>query len=227
MLTRGDFCFQDDVTAFQQVVNVLQATIEGLTTSHERQIKALQQRLQRANDELKKAEIVLNQNVTTNIHSNEGLRTKLEIGRNNLHMRSTIEIITASLTERHKSLNQQNPAQGAGVQPVINAVTAGGFNDPNVTFQDAQKAVVGALTAKGGIKPNDISRALASLYGELSKHHHTGVSEALTLREGGQTLSEAIGAMSVIIFARRLYASEFDAAYCDSESYIQTTLSKL
>ncbi|KAJ7683308.1 hypothetical protein B0H17DRAFT_1333307 [Mycena rosella] len=227
MLTRGDFCFQDNVTAFQQVANVLQATIEGLTTSHERQINALQQRLKRANDELRKAEIALNQNVTTNIHINEGLRTKLEMGRNNLHIRSTIEIITASLTERPKSLNRPNPAQGAGVQPVINAVAAGGFNDPNVTFQDAQKAVVGALTAKGGIKPNDISCALASLYCELSKRHHTGFSEALTLREGEQTLSEAIGTMSVILFARRLYASEFDAVYCDSESNTQANLSKL
>ncbi|KAJ7368538.1 hypothetical protein DFH08DRAFT_28202 [Mycena albidolilacea] len=132
------------------------------------------------------------------------------MSRNNLHLRSALEIITTSLVERQKFLGRLNPAKGGGVQPVINAIVMGDFNDPNVTFQDVQKAVVGALTAKGGVKVNDVGRALASLYGELSKHHHTGVSEALSLREGEQTLTEAIGAMSIILFARRLYASNFD-----------------
>ncbi|KAJ6584601.1 hypothetical protein B0H19DRAFT_390403 [Mycena capillaripes] len=66
-----------EVTAFQQVANVFQATVEGLTASYERsldsqrrdlseqrrdltaQINALQQ-------QLKNAEIALNQSVTTN-----------------------------------------------------------------------------------------------------------------------------------------------------------------
>jgi hypothetical protein len=120
-----------------------------------------------------------------------------------------------------------NPAQGGGVQPVINAIAAGDFNDPNVTFQDVQKAVIGALTAKGDVKVNDIGCALASLYGELSKHHHTGVSEALSLREGEQTLTEAIGALSIILFARWLYASNFDAVYFDSMGNVKATLSSL
>ncbi|KAJ7904741.1 hypothetical protein B0H14DRAFT_2664197 [Mycena olivaceomarginata] len=213
--------------AFHQVALAFQATVEGLTASHERQINYLQQRLQITNDELKNAEIALIRNVTTNTYVNEGLRTKLEMSRNNLHLRSTIEIITTSLVERQKFLGRSNPAQGGGVQPVINAIAAGDFNDPNVTFQDVQKAVIGALTAKGGVKVNDIGRALASLYGGLSKHHHTGVSDALSLREGEQTLTEAIGALSIILFARRLYASNFDAVYFDSMGNVKATPSSL
>ncbi|KAJ7770429.1 hypothetical protein B0H16DRAFT_1515299 [Mycena metata] len=217
----------NDMTAFRNVAHVFQTTIEGLAASHERQINALQQRLQTSNDELKKAEIALIQNIITHTYINEGLRIKLERSHNNVHLRSAIEIITASLSERQKGLGRANPAKGGSVQPVIDAIVLGDFNDPSVTFQDAQKAVLGALTAKGGIKVNDIGRALGSLYGELSKHHHTGVSEVLTLREGEQTLAEAIGAMSVILFARRLYASDFDAAYYDSTGKVQATLSAL
>lgn len=64
MLTWDDFCFQDD--AFHQVALAFQATVEGLTASHERQINSLQQRLQITNDELKNTEIALIRNVTTN-----------------------------------------------------------------------------------------------------------------------------------------------------------------
>jgi hypothetical protein len=48
----------DDVTVFQQVVHVFQATVEGLTTSYKHQINALQQQLQSSNNdhELKKTE---------------------------------------------------------------------------------------------------------------------------------------------------------------------------
>jgi hypothetical protein len=132
-----------------------------------------------------------------------------------------------SLTERNKVLNLPNPARGSGVQPVINAMVARGYNDPNVTFLDAETTVIAKLTAKGGVKHRDVRRALATLYGELSKHHHTGVSEALILREGEQMLPEAISAMSVILFARRLYASHFDAEYYDAAGKVQATLSKL
>ncbi|KAJ7457503.1 hypothetical protein FB451DRAFT_1564292 [Mycena latifolia] len=219
-----------DVNTFEQFAHTFQATVEGLTNSHERSLNAqrkdLTDQINALQQQLRRAEVALNQSVMTNTHIQEDLRRKLEISRNNLHLRSAIEIIATSL-ERHKGLKRRNPAQGAGVQPVINAVAAGGFNDPTVIFQDSQKAVVGALTAKGGIKPKEISRALASLYGELSKHRHTGVSQALTLREGEQTLSEAIGAMSIVLFARRLYASDFDVVYYDSDGNIQVTLSKL
>lgn len=81
--------------------------------------------------------------------------------------------------------------------------------------------------AKGGIKPQDLSHSLATLYGELSKHHHSGVSEALTLREGEQILSEAVGAMSIVLFVRRLYASDFDIIYYDQEGNVHITLSNL
>ncbi|KAJ6499795.1 hypothetical protein DFH09DRAFT_1203648, partial [Mycena vulgaris] len=197
----------DDVTAFQQVAHVFQATVEGLTTSHERsldsqrrdlieQINALQERL-------KNAEIALIQNVTTNTYINEGLRTKLEMGRNNLHLRSAVEIITTLPCP--KAQRPQSPEFCPGSwRSACNQRRRGGWlqRPQRHIPRRPKKAVVGALTTKSGIKSNDIRRALASLYGELSKHHHTGVSDALTLREGEQTLSEAIGAMSVILFAR-------------------------
>ncbi|KAJ7762346.1 hypothetical protein DFH07DRAFT_771130 [Mycena maculata] len=205
------------------------------------QVKALQQRLQNINDALVKAQIMLVQTVTDstvhippptpapkNRYQTETLRAKLEMACNNFHLRSAAsEIIAASLTGRQKGLNQPNPAKGPGVQPVVDAVAAGLFNDGNVTFQDAQNSVLRALTSKGGIKANNVHCALASMYGELSKHHHSGVSEALVLRKGEQTLEEAIGTMSVILFARRLYASDFDAVFYDSKGNPQATLSKL
>lgn len=49
MLTRGDFCFQDDMTAFKQVANVFQATVEGLTTSHERSLDSQRRDINRPN----------------------------------------------------------------------------------------------------------------------------------------------------------------------------------
>ncbi|KAJ7764111.1 hypothetical protein DFH07DRAFT_770518 [Mycena maculata] len=231
----------DDATV-QKVAEVFQATVQSLTTSHERaqerllashkeaqqrlerQINALQKRLQNTNDDLKTAAVTIGNNVTTHAHVTENLRSQLEMSRNNLHLRSAIEIIAASLTERNKGLNLPNPAHGPGVQPVIDAMVAGAYNDPNVTFLDAETAVIAKLS---GVKHRDVRRALATLYGELSKHHHTGVSETLTLREGEQTLPEAISAMSVILFARRLYASNFDAEYYNAAGKVQGTLSKL
>ncbi|KAJ6595148.1 hypothetical protein DFH09DRAFT_1136292 [Mycena vulgaris] len=241
----------DDATV-QKVAEVFQATVQGITTSHERaqerltaahkealantlashkdaqqrlerQINALQKRLQTTNDDLKTAAVTIGHNLNVTEH----LRSQLEMSRDNLHLRSTIEIITATLTERNKGLNLPNPARGSGVQPILDAMVAGTYNDPNVTFLDAETTVIGKFTAKGGVKHRDVRRALVTLYGELSKHHHTGVSEALTLREGEQTLPEAISAMSVILFARRLYASNFDAEYYDAAGKVQGTLSQL
>ncbi|KAF8208770.1 hypothetical protein K438DRAFT_1961338 [Mycena galopus ATCC 62051] len=258
ILTRRRFIRSEaaDDTTVHKVAEVFQATLQGITTSHERaqerltaahkealanalafhkdsqqrlerQNNALQKRLQATNDNLKKAAVTIGNNVTAHTHTTEHLRSLLEMSRNNLHLRSAMEIITTSLTERNKGLNLPNPARGPGVQPVIDAMVAGAYNDPNITFLDAETTVIARVTAKGGVKHHDVRRALASLYGELSKHHHTGVSEALTLREGEQTLSEAISAMSVILFARRLYASNFDAEYYDAAGKVQATVSKL
>ncbi|KAJ7834040.1 hypothetical protein B0H14DRAFT_2799657 [Mycena olivaceomarginata] len=115
----------------------------------------------------------------------------------------------------------------AGVQPVINAVARGKFDDSTSTFQNAKATVIRKLTTHGRIKKHDVAHALASHYSEISKHHHTGVSDVLTLCHGEQTVAETIASLSLILFARRLYSSKFDALYTDANGNVPVTLSKL
>ncbi|KAF8209633.1 hypothetical protein K438DRAFT_2063075 [Mycena galopus ATCC 62051] len=220
---------------FQAIIGSHERLLISQKEAFYAQVGALYAQIDALYDRLMKAQIALNQAVLENTRLTEDLRIKLQKSRNNFHMRSAVsEIIASSLTERQKALNHSNPVRGAGVQAVIDAVAAGGFDEAKVSFLDpvtfhaAQNAVVGALTgtAKSGIKVNDVTRALASLYEELSEHHQSGVSKTLDLHADGQTLAHAIAAMSVILFARRLYVSHFDATYRDANGRIHalTTL---
>ncbi|KAF8217627.1 hypothetical protein K438DRAFT_5273 [Mycena galopus ATCC 62051] len=224
-------CIQSEAAQGHAIsLEILASTIKDLTAAHQQHILVLLQDLTAAHQDLKSAINEANRvriDALRHVHVNEGLRIKLEKARNNLSLRSAIEMIRTTLQERHKILKLSNPVQGSGVQKVIDTIAVGGFNDGNVTFEDAKNTVVKELTARGGIKTPDVGRALGVLYAEISKHHHTGVTESLTVRQGEQTLAEAIAIMSIILFARRVYGSVLNAAYYDSNNKFQFTLSTL
>ncbi|KAJ7206075.1 hypothetical protein GGX14DRAFT_397339 [Mycena pura] len=156
-------------------------------------------------------------------HINETLRVQLEIAHNNLNMRSAVEIVTTTLKERSLNLSDRT----SGVQPTINDIVAGRFDARGIRFQDAEGAVFARLTAQGGIQSQDVAHALKTLYHELSKTRHRGVSKILTVRDGEQPLAEAIAALSLILFARRLYGSSFNACFMDEAGITILTLSDL
>ncbi|KAJ7251165.1 hypothetical protein B0H12DRAFT_1234243 [Mycena haematopus] len=244
-------CPQGDAT-LQSLANTFQGSIKIITASYERRVRAFSKDLKSSRDELTQARIDLAVNAVKHTHVTEALRIKLEKARNNLTLRSALgaytpvltsdalphqnrntpEIITITLQEQWKYLKRSNPVQGPGVQKVIDAIVAGGFNNGgmmNITFEDAKNIVVRKVMATGGIETIDIGRALGVLYEELSKHDHThtGVDETLTVRQGEQLLEESIAVMCIIHFARCVYGSGLDAAYYDSENRFQFTLSTL
>ncbi|KAJ7834039.1 hypothetical protein B0H14DRAFT_2799653 [Mycena olivaceomarginata] len=222
------------------------AMVSDLNSAHTRAMKELVDQIVTLQNEHRETEVALTENVgkitvlyplpTIRLrpsltgrfkNTNETLQAELERAKNNLTLRSAVEIITTTLTECQQTLNRRNRVKDAGVQPVIDAVVRGKFDDLTSTFHDAKATVIRKLTTHGGIKKHDVARALASLYGEISKHHHTGVSDVLTLRHGEQTVAETIASLNLILFARQLYSSKFDALYMDANGNVLVTLSKL
>ncbi|KAJ7201616.1 hypothetical protein GGX14DRAFT_655537 [Mycena pura] len=163
--------------------------------------------------EAKEREIALAVSTVEAAHVNEGLRLERERAKDNVNLRSSIEIITTTLVQQPGAKKR---VKGHGVQAVLDAIDAGVFNNASANFEKARAEVTAGLTRHGGIKAQDVTIALQSLYRLLSKPYHRGVSEVLIIRHGALPLADAIAAMSVIYFARQQYASRFDAVYEDS-----------
>ncbi|KAJ7301771.1 hypothetical protein DFH08DRAFT_1090090 [Mycena albidolilacea] len=199
------------------------AMVSDLNGAHTRAMKELVDQIVTLQNERRETEVALTENVgkitvsyplpTIRLrpsltgrfkNTNETLRAELERAKNNLTLRSAVEIITTTLTERQRMLSRKSLVTIAGVQPVIDAVAQGQFDGSKSTFQDAQAAVIRKLTAHSGIKKQDVARALASLSSEISKHRHTGVSDVLTLRHREQTVAETVASMSHLVRASSL-----------------------
>ncbi|KAJ7117697.1 hypothetical protein C8R44DRAFT_738580 [Mycena epipterygia] len=93
---------------------------------------------------------------------------------------------------------------------LLDDIGRGSFDAPGVGggpaavhYADAQAAVVAEVAAGGG-----------DIVWELSKHHE-GVTEKIEIRHGEQTMAEAVVAMSILLFARRLFDCQLDAVYTD------------
>ncbi|KAJ6498901.1 hypothetical protein C8R45DRAFT_1093190 [Mycena sanguinolenta] len=159
----------------------------------------------------------------------EDLHTVVKQSRNNLNLRSGMEIICEMLRLKAKSTD---PRLGPGVQSVLDAVAAGSFDAQPagssgvVHYQTALSDVINAVGAKGGIQTKTVGYAHASLYHTLSKYDHGGVTRTIKVCQSEQTLEEAVAAMAVLLFARRLWGCQLDAEFTDSSGCI-TTISKL
>ncbi|KAJ7134686.1 hypothetical protein C8R44DRAFT_771138 [Mycena epipterygia] len=155
-----------------------------------------------------------------NLRKISDLQTYVQKIQNNLHLRSALEIVAEVLRLKANQQPRANLRLASGVQAVLNAIGKGSFDAPGtlaaVHYVDAQAAVIAAVAA-GGVKTKDIAEALGKLYGELSKHHyHGGVTEQIEIRDGEQTMAETVAAMSVLLFARRLFGCQLDAVYTDA-----------
>ncbi|KAJ7666886.1 hypothetical protein DFH06DRAFT_1184959 [Mycena polygramma] len=221
---------------------LFESTVTALIQSNERTAERALQRQADAFEEAQKIEMTLTSAVTSSSvcrpprkgsvdlcvqltacpkYTIEALRAELEARKNNLNLRSAIEIIAASLVERQKALGLPNPVRGPGVQDVIDAAVAGGFDSAGITFAASQAKVINAFAAKGGIKPQDLKRAYARLYGELLKHHHTGVTKALKIKENEQTPTEVGACMAFVMYGRDLCQSRFDIVYYDVQDNVE------
>ncbi|KAJ7203598.1 hypothetical protein GGX14DRAFT_398758 [Mycena pura] len=153
------------------------------------------------------------------------LDTKIKLIENNLDLRTSMEVVAEVLRVRAKQLPKPL-ALPTGVQPVLDAMVAGAFDTSQIHFDDAKKKImaeVGGTTTSLSVK-----RALDRMYGELSKHHHDGGGTTqLTVRAGEQTPPEAIAALSVLLFGRRLFHLSIDAEYLDLKGNRVLLLSKL
>ncbi|KAJ7224152.1 hypothetical protein GGX14DRAFT_386939 [Mycena pura] len=153
------------------------------------------------------------------------LNTKIKVIQNNLDLRTSMEIIAEVLRVRAKHLPKPIALPAIGVQPVLDAVVGGRFDTSLIHFNDAKKKIMAEV---GGTTSRSVKHALDCIYGELSKHHHDGGGTThLTVREGEQTPPEAIAALSVLLFARRLFHLSIDAEYQDSGGQRVLLLSKL
>ncbi|KAJ7639241.1 hypothetical protein FB45DRAFT_1055395 [Roridomyces roridus] len=204
-------------------------TVNSISASNLRMQRWLRRENMDLNEQLRVASGGIYSAVLTYTNLTEDLRSRLETSSENLHIRSAIEIITATLTERSKALNLPNhEMSGTGrVQPILNALGAGAYDDHKINFVDAETAVIEALSPNGGVTHRDVRQVLGRLWVELSMHHRSGVSEVLTLNEGELMLPETISAMAVVLFARRLYFSDFDAEYRDSTGRVRGTVSRI
>ncbi|KAJ6621008.1 hypothetical protein B0H10DRAFT_1945645 [Mycena sp. CBHHK59/15] len=134
---------------------------------------------------------------------------------NNLNLQSAIEIISEVFWQK-ASLRAPKLLLASRVQPILDAIVGGSFDD-HVKYADAQAAVVAAVASQGGISVKAITQSLSKLYMELSKNHHSGVSDTIEICENEQTMAEAIAAMSILLYARRLYGSPLDAVLRDED----------
>ncbi|KAJ7201062.1 hypothetical protein GGX14DRAFT_571635 [Mycena pura] len=223
--------FLDSLKSLQDRLNEARKREKALTAEARKREKALAAEARKREKvlaaEARKRDIASAVNAVQAAHVNEGLRVELERARNNLNLRTAIEIITTTLVQQHGYEKIPEFVNGLGVQPVIDAVVEGHFNNAGAKFNDAQATVTAGLMPHGGIEAYDIGSALSSLYSELSTHYHGGVSKVLTVRHGEQTLAEAIATMSIVLFARQQYASRFDAQYEDFTGKIVLKLSDL
>jgi len=182
-------------------------------------ISTLEAKIEKANTEALSAALA-NQ---ANLRKISDLQTDVQEMHNNLNLRSALEIIAEVLRLRANHPPVVNLRLAPGVQSVLDAIGKGSFDAPGaatvggglagVQYADAQAAVVAAVAAGGGITAKNIAQGLGKLYGELSKHQHPGVSKQISIRHGEQTMAEAIAAMSVLLFARRLFGCQLDAVY--------------
>ncbi|KAJ6581650.1 hypothetical protein B0H19DRAFT_1116120 [Mycena capillaripes] len=166
----------------------------------------------------------------TQVSTISALQIEVQKYKNNLNIRSAIEIVAEILR-----LLAPNTRLGRGVQIVVNAVNQGIFDGlspgpsgqpTHVRFGNAQADVIAAVTAGRGVAMKDVAQAMGRLYDELSKHHHGGVTEVIEMHHGEQTVPEAIAALSMILFARRRFACTLDVVYTDG-SGTKTILSLL
>ncbi|KAJ7072690.1 hypothetical protein C8F01DRAFT_1243723 [Mycena amicta] len=158
------------------------------------------------------------------------LEIQLRKAKNNLDLRSGMEIITETLRHQTKldaQLRANLPLHlqarlppplhlGAGVQAVLDALVQGAFDTATAIYSDSQATVVAAVTAGGGISAKSISYSVKTLYATLSKHHHVGISDVIEIRED-YVMAEAIVAMSIILFAKRLFGCQLDAKYINNQ----------
>ncbi|KAJ7203586.1 hypothetical protein GGX14DRAFT_570041 [Mycena pura] len=202
--------------------------LKELMKNHQSQQERLQQRLDDANAQLTAAAVAaavkLNTLELTSLREISDLNTKIKIMNNNLCLRSSMEVVAEVLRVHAKQLPKPIPFPPIGVQPVLDAIVAGKFNTPLILFDDAKKMIMSQL---GGITSASVGCALKTIYAELLKHHHDGGSTQLTVKAGEQTPPEAIAALSVLLFARRLFHCSIDAAYQDSTGQPLFLLSNL
>ncbi|KAJ7117693.1 hypothetical protein C8R44DRAFT_879247 [Mycena epipterygia] len=147
------------------------------------------------------------------------LKIEVQEIQKNLTLCSGLKIVAEVLRIKAKQPPGANLRLAVGVQPVLDAIGRGSFDAAGsaaMHYADVQAAVVAAVAAGGGVKGEDVTLALRTLYGELSKHHHHGgVAEKIEIRYGEQTMAEAVMAMSILLFARQLFDCQLDAVYTD------------
>ncbi|KAJ6498905.1 hypothetical protein C8R45DRAFT_1071565 [Mycena sanguinolenta] len=159
----------------------------------------------------------------------ENLQTNIKRSQNNLNLRSGMEIISEILRLKTKTTG---PRVGPGVQSVLDAVADGSFDAQPaggggiVHYQTALSDVINAIGAGGGVQIKTVGYAHASLYHTLSKYHHGGVTQTIKIHESDQTVAEAVAAMVVILFARRLWGCQLDIEFTALSGRV-TTISNL
>ncbi|KAJ7489484.1 hypothetical protein FB451DRAFT_1225051 [Mycena latifolia] len=148
------------------------------------------------------------------------LLTDVQKLQNNLNLRSALEIVAEVLRLKANQLPDANLRLAPGVQSVLDAIGKGSFDRPGalaaVHYADAQAAVVAAVASGGEVEAKNIAQALGTLYGELSKCHHGSVTRRIEIRHDEQTMAETVVAMSILLFARRLFGCQLDAVYTDA-----------
>ncbi|KAJ7507227.1 hypothetical protein B0H11DRAFT_2185697 [Mycena galericulata] len=147
------------------------------------------------------------------------LQMELQRIRNNLDLRSGMEIVAEALRIRHNQTPAPMFRLASGVQPVLDAIANGLFDSPGgrVRYAVVQADVIAAVAAGGGVTTKNVHQALGKLYGKLSKQHHGGVSQQIQIREADQTMAEAVAAMSILLFARSLIGCRLDAVFTTAE----------
>lgn len=96
----------------------------------------------------------------------------------------------------------------------------------NVRHADARATVAAAVAPEGGLAEEDIAQALGNLYGKLKDHGRAGVSQQICISYGEQNVAQAVAAMSVLLFARRLFC-RLDAVYLNEAGLREETVSCL
>ncbi|KAJ6620217.1 hypothetical protein B0H10DRAFT_1946270 [Mycena sp. CBHHK59/15] len=141
------------------------------------------------------------------------LKVQIAKIQNNLNPWSAIEIISEVFWQK-ACIQAPKLLLAGSIQPILDAIVGRSFDD-HVKYADTQVAVVAAIALGGGIAAKAITQSLSKLYMELSKHHHSGVSDMIEIHENKQTMAEAIIAMSILLYTRQLYGSPLDAVLRD------------